>query len=55
MWDRANARGGHQGDTNNPGGSRRGLATWGSSMLALGWTGWTLVSMQAAILLKSGM
>ncbi len=43
------ARDGQQGDAFNPGGSRMGLATWGSSMLAWDCTGLAFVSVQAII------
>jgi hypothetical protein len=38
---KANTEGGQERDADNPSGSERGLATWGSSALALDWTGRT--------------
>jgi hypothetical protein len=42
MGKGAYARGGQQGDTFNPGGSGKGLATWDSLLLAWGLTEWDL-------------
>jgi hypothetical protein len=51
MWDKgASAKGGSKGMQGlQPRRIRKWLATWDSSTLAWGWTGWTFESEQATI------